>query len=141
MECYVRAMDADDTFHGEHGMLRPLIVTEESSDMAPPEADIEITLSNYDLKVEGELTAGDRVARVRVEEDPEGLIFHNVHLVRLEGETTGDTVASWMNWVDSMVPPAPGPVRTPPPRPAWVSGNGRSARRRRHCRCSCRHWS
>lgn len=107
MECYVRAKDADDTFHGEHGMLRPLIVTEEPSGIEPPEADIEITLSNYTLAVEGDLTAGSHVARVTVTENPEGLVFHNVHLVRLDGETTGETVAGWMNWVDSMVPPAP----------------------------------
>jgi len=107
MECYVRAMDSDDTFHSEHGMLRPLIVTEESSGLEAPQADIEITLSNYTLAVEGELTSGAHVARVRVEENPEGLVFHNVHLVRLDGETTGETVASWMNWVDAMVPPAP----------------------------------
>lgn len=107
MECYVRSMDADDTFHSEHGMLRPLVVTDESSGMEAPEADIEITLSNRQLAVEGDLTPGTHVARVRVEEDPEGLIFHNVHLVRLDGEVTGETVASWMNWVDEMVPPAP----------------------------------
>jgi len=107
MECYVRAMDADDTFHGEHGMLRPLIVTEKPSGMEPPEADIEITLSNYTLAVEGDLTAGTHVARVRVEENPEGLTFHNVHLARLDGDTAVEMVATWLNWVDEMLPPAP----------------------------------
>ena len=107
LECYVRSMDADDTFHSEHGMLRPLIVTEESSGLAAPEANIDIVLSNYTLAVEGDLSAGEHMARVRVTENPEGLVFHNVHLVRLDDETTGETVASWMNWVDEMVPPAP----------------------------------
>jgi hypothetical protein len=107
IECYVRAKDADDTFHAEHGMLRPLIVTEEPSSLAPPEADIEIALSSYELVVEGDLTAGAHVARVRVEDNPEGLVFHNVHLVRLDGDVTGETVASWMNWVDELLPPAP----------------------------------
>jgi hypothetical protein len=107
MECYVRAMTEDDTFHGSHGMLRPLIVTEQSSGMPTPEADIEITLSNYTLSVEGDLSAGTHVARVRVEENPEGLIFHNVHLVKLDEDVTAEVVAPWLNWVDEMLPPAP----------------------------------
>ncbi len=107
MECYVRAMNEGDTFHGYHGMLRPLVVTEEDSGRMAPEADIEITLSNYTLDVAGDLSAGAHMARVRVEEDPEGLIFHNVHLVKLEGEEMADAVAFWLNWVDEMLPPAP----------------------------------
>lgn len=107
MECYVRAMGEGDTFHGAHGMLRPLIVTEERSGLEPPEADIEIALRNYEISVEGDLSAGRHVARVTVEEDPEGLVFHNVHLVRLEEGRTAAEVAAWMDWVDAMLPPAP----------------------------------
>jgi hypothetical protein len=107
IECYVRAEAEPDTFHGKHGMLRPLIVTDEATGASPPEADVDITLSNYQLTVEGELTAGEHTVRVRVAEDPEGLIRHNVHLARLEGETSGEEVAQWMDWVDNMLPPAP----------------------------------
>jgi len=107
IECYVRAMTEGDSFHGTHGMLRPLIVTEEPSGLEPPLADIDIGLSNYAISVEGDLSAGKHVARVRVEENPEGLIFHNVHLVRLDGGQTAAEVAPWMDWVDAMLPPAP----------------------------------
>ena len=107
MECYVRAMNEGDTFHGSHGMLRPLIVSEEASGLVAPEADIEITLANYTLEVEGDLSAGRHVARVRVEENPEGLVFHNVHLVKLDSGITVETVATWLDWVDEMLPPAP----------------------------------
>jgi hypothetical protein len=107
MECYVRKKDESDTFHGKHGMLRPLIVTEAVAGEAPPEADIEITLSNYELSIEGEPSPGEHTVRVRVEEDPEGLILHNVHLARLDGDTTGEEVAQWLDWVDHMLPPAP----------------------------------
>ena len=107
MECYVRSMKESDTFHGAHGMLRPLIVTDEASHGVVPEADIEITLSNYTLAVEGDLSAGHRVVRVRVEQNPEGLTFHNVHLAKLDGDMTVETVAAWLNWVDEMLPPAP----------------------------------
>ena len=40
------------------GMLRPLIVTEEDSGRMAPDADIDITLSNYTLTVDGDLSAG-----------------------------------------------------------------------------------
>lgn len=126
MECYVRTMAEDDTFHGEHGMLRPLIVTEEPSGLEEPDADVDIRLSNYALAVEGDLTAGEHVVRVTVEEAPEGLIAHNVHLVRLEGEITAEEVAAWMDWVDAMVPPAPavflgGAGQASPGRPSYVT--------------------
>lgn len=107
MECYVRAKDEDDTFHNKHGMLRPLIVTDETAAEAPPEAGVEITLSNYELSVEGEISTGEQTVRVRVVEDPEGLIRHNVHLVKLDDETDAEDVAGWLDWVDAMLPPAP----------------------------------
>jgi hypothetical protein len=44
---------------------------------------------------------------VTVEEDPEGLILHNVHLARLSDGTDSGNVAAWLDWVDHMLPPAP----------------------------------
>ena len=107
MECYVRAADQPDKFHGALGMLRPLTVTTEASGGSPPEADIEIALSNYQIAVEGDLSPGDRTVRVRVQENPEGLILHNVHLVRLGDDTAAADAAEWLDWVDAMLPPAP----------------------------------
>ena len=107
MECYVRSAAEGDTFHGEHGMLRPLIVTEERAAEEPPEADLEITLSNFALAIEGTPIAGEQTVRVRIEEDPKGLILHNVHLARLDADGSPEAVAQWMDWVDEMLPPAP----------------------------------
>ncbi len=107
MECYVRSATQGDRFHGAEGMLRPLIVTEQPSGMEPPPADIEITLSSFELTVEGDLSAGQHVAKVSVLDVPEGFIRHNVHLARVEGERSAADVASWMDWVDAMLPPAP----------------------------------
>lgn len=107
IECYVRSEVEEDTFHSKHGMLRPLIVTETVAAEAPPEADIEITLSNYEIVVSGEPTPGEHTVRVRVEEDPDGLILHNVHLARLDEDTAVEDVAQWLDWVDHMLPPAP----------------------------------
>ena len=107
MECYVRTKAEGHTFHGAKGMLRPLIVTDEDSGRMAPDADIEITLSNYALTVDGDLSAGRHMARVSVADNPDSLTFHNVHLVRLEGETEVAAVATWLDWVDNMLPPAP----------------------------------
>jgi len=107
MECYVRSMTQGDTFHGTQGMLRPLIVTEEGSGMEPPEADVEIVLSSFEIEVNGDLSAGSHVARVSVTDTPEGFVRHNVQLARLEGDMTAEDVAPWLNWVDEMLPPAP----------------------------------
>lgn len=107
LECYVRSMKQDDRFHGAEGMLRPLIVTEESTGAEPPEADVDITLSSFEIGVSGDLAAGSHVARVAVQDVPEGFVRHNVHLARLEEGQSAEAVATWMNWVDAMVPPSP----------------------------------
>lgn len=105
MECYVRSPEND--FHGNLGMLRPLIVSEEDSGLTPPEADARITLSNHKIAVDGDLTAGERVVAVEVAENPEGLLGHDLHLVRMEDDTDLDELAAWMDWVDAMRSPAP----------------------------------
>lgn len=107
MECYVRDTEQPHKFHGDLGMLRPLIVEAEGSGASPPEADIGITLSNYQIQVEGETTAGRHTVRARVAEDPDGMIIHNVQLARLEDDSTGEEAARWLDWVDEMLPPAP----------------------------------
>lgn len=107
IECYVRSMQEDDRFHGSEGMLRPLVVTEEASGLEPPEHDVDIAISNSGLTVTGDLSAGSHMVRVRVEETPDGFVRHNVHLVRLEDDVSVKDGATWLNWVDAMVPPAP----------------------------------
>lgn len=138
MECYVRGAEEGHRFHGDLGMLRPLIVTEASTGATPPAADIEITLSNFEMTVEGDLSAGDHVVRAVVRDDPQGLVQHNVHLVRLDEDDEVEQVATWLDWVDGMLPPAPAeflggagqlppggesyfPVRLEPGRYAWIS--------------------
>lgn len=107
LECYVRSMQEDHRFHGSEGMLRPLVVTTEASGLEPPEHDVEITISNSGLKVAGDLNAGSHMVKVRVEEDPEGFLGHNVHLARLNADGSSREAALWLNWVDELVPPAP----------------------------------
>jgi len=107
MECYIRGAEETHRFHGDLGMLRPLIVTEASTAAKPPEPDIEITLSSFEMKVAGDLTAGDHVVKAVVTDTPQGLIQHNVHLARLDGDADVESIAAWLDWVDGMLPPAP----------------------------------
>lgn len=105
MECYVRTPEGQ--FHSQIGMIHALTVTDEMTGATPPEYDLDLTLTNYEVQVEGELTAGRHTARVNHVDDPEGFVKHDVHLVRLpEGSGIGDVVP-WFDWVDAFMSPAP----------------------------------
>jgi hypothetical protein len=107
MECYVKTPDGE--FHASLGMARPLTVTSESSEALPPEASLDITLSNYELAIEGDVTAGQHTVAVHFREHPELGLGNDVHVVWLEGETDLSEVVSWMDWmnVSGLREPAP----------------------------------
>lgn len=107
MECYVKTTDG--TFHTSLGMQRLITVTGESSGASAPDADIEITLSNFQIAVEGEVTPGEHTVAVHFEEHPEFGLGNDVHVVRLEAGTDLDEVVRWMDWmnVDGLRAPAP----------------------------------
>jgi hypothetical protein len=91
------------------GMARQLTVTSDPSGASAPEADLEITLSNLELAIEGKVTGGDQTVAVYFEEHPEFGLGNDVHVVRLEDATDLDDVVSWMDWmnVDGLREPAP----------------------------------
>lgn len=98
LECYMKTDDGE--FHVVEGMERPLTVTEASSGAAEPEADVRLTLSNFEIATEGEFRAGSQTVAVHIVEHPEDAFFGNdVHLVRLEDGTDVDEVVLWMNWM------------------------------------------
>ncbi len=105
MECYV--VTPEGIFHGTEGMLRPLIVTEEDTGAAPPAADIEITLTNFEMAVAGDLTAGEHVFAVQAVEAAPGIVAHDVNLARLNEDTSLEEVASWMNFITALRNPSP----------------------------------
>ena len=105
MECYV--VTPEGQFHGTEGMLRPLIVTDETTGLEPPEADVKITLTNYEMAVEGDITAGEQVIAVHAVDHAEGIVLHDVNLARLDSDTSLDEVAKWMSWIDALRTPAP----------------------------------
>lgn len=105
MECYV--VTPEGKFHGSLGMLRPLIVTEENTGLEPPQPDVRITLSNYAMQVEGDLSAGEHVIAVQATEDAEGIVLHDVNVARLSADASLEEVGQWMSWVDALRVPAP----------------------------------
>ena len=94
-------------FHGTLGMLRPLIVLDEETGAAPPAADVTVTLSNYSMAIEGDLTAGEHVIAVTAAESAEGLVMHDANLARLDAEASLDELGTWMSWIDALRVPAP----------------------------------
>lgn len=107
LECYMKTEDGER--HDWEGMIRPLLVTEESSGAVPPAADIRVTLSNYEMEVEGELVPGGHTVAVHVEENPEQGYPHNAHLARLDADTKIEEVVQWMKAfdLDGLQRPAP----------------------------------
>ena len=105
MECYVKTPDG--RFHVDLGMLREIVVTEETNGAAEPVADFDVTLANYVIDAPEAVPAGSRTIRVRVFQDPDGPLKHDVHLIRVTDETDMEAIIPWMSWIDGMVSPAP----------------------------------
>ena len=108
MECYMKTEDGK--FHGELGMLRSFTVLENVSEMKEPDdADIDLTLSNYEIDSKGEFTPGQHRVAVHFKEQPPYGLGNDVHLVKLENDTNLDDVVNWMDWmnVNGLRTPAP----------------------------------
>lgn len=112
VECYVKTKEGD--FHSALGMFGDLRVTKDSTGVPEPTgATLEINLSNNGFDVHGETTPGKHLVAVHFNEDKPPLLGNDVQVVRLEGNTSIDSVAAWMDWsqpyglVSSAERPAP----------------------------------
>jgi hypothetical protein len=108
LECYVKTKEGE--FHYSEGMIRPIRITETRSAAAPPAADIRITLSNFEMDIQGDLTPGRHVVEVHIAENPEQGFGHNVHVARMSPETQVSDVVQWMNAFDVTGLTSPGPT-------------------------------
>jgi hypothetical protein len=108
LECY--AKNADGEIHYMEGMIRSLEVSERRSDAPTPAAAIRVTLSNFDMAIDGNLTPGRHTVAVHVEENPEQGFGHSVHVARLDGTEPGKVV-EWMNWFNLQGLREPAPAR------------------------------
>ena len=105
LECYVKTPDG--MFHSALGMIAGLSVTSAETGADEPEADFDVTLANYVIEAPDEVAAGAHTIRVRAIQDPEGMLKHDVHLLRVTEETDLGAVIPWMSWIDGMEAPAP----------------------------------
>lgn len=113
LECAVKTPQG--SWHIFRGMGEDLTVTAAPNQASPPEADVELTLSNYEIDIARELTAGTQTVAVHVRENPEGLGGHGVDLARLADETGLEEVVEWM------APYELGRYRAPAPG-HWLGG-------------------
>lgn len=107
LECYMKTQEGE--FHAVEGMIRELTVTQDGSGSEPPDPDVRVTLSNFDMDVDGELRPGRQIVEVHVAEHPEEGFGHNVHVLR--DPTVGiDEIVRWLYYLEpeGLRPPAPG---------------------------------
>lgn len=115
LECYVKT---DGVFHSfnpdtsAYGMVHQLTVTGPASSMPEPQADLTLTLSGQrGIEVSGDPVVGAQTVAVHFEDQTTYSNFggHDVHLVRLAGDTDLQQLVTWMDWTQ------PGGLQTPAP--------------------------
>ncbi len=106
MECYVKT---NGVFHSSLGMIRELTVLNKSTSAQPPEANVNITLSNGKIETSGQPKSGKNVFAVYYKEHPKAGLGNDVHLIRITDNTDLDKVGAWMDWlnVTGLQSPAP----------------------------------
>jgi len=108
MECYVKTENGQ--FHTELGMINPLIVSEEVTKNEPPEPNVQITLANNSLKVDGNITSGSNVFSVYFKEQTDFGLGNDIHIVKVSDSTNLEEISHWMDWsnIKGLVSPGPG---------------------------------
>ena len=106
MECYIKEKGV---FHTSLGMISPIKVTHESNGATQPHANLEITLTNYNMDIKGKVKAGENTVAVHFKEHPEIGLGNDVQLIRVEENTNMDEVIYWLDWmnIEGMQSPAP----------------------------------
>lgn len=107
IECYMKTEDGE--LHNMEGMMRELTVIDTPSEATAPEADIDITLSNFEMAIDGNLSPGTHTVSVHVAEQPEEGFGHNVHVAKVDADADVNEVMRWMNFmeVDGLRTPSP----------------------------------
>lgn len=107
MECYMKTSSG--VFHYALGMVKQITVTNDSTNITPPKADIDITLTNHNIENSGAITPGKHIVAVNFQEQPETGMGNDVHLVQIDDTTDINKVISYMDWlnIDGLQAPAP----------------------------------
>ena len=109
MECYIKMKNG--MLHTSMGMIRPITVIQDKSDMKAPVADVNLSLSNEKMDRIGDLKVGKNTIAVTFNEHPQYGLGNDVHLVRLTPETDINEVIEWMDWLNLKGLMAPAPAK------------------------------
>lgn len=109
IECYVKT---GGLFHSANGMIDQIVVTDEVSRVRKPRPTLRLTLSSTEgIEVEGTPSPGTHTIAVHFADQMvySNMLGHDVHLARIEDDTSVEELAAWMN------PSQPGQFETPAP--------------------------
>ena len=122
LECYVKtdgrfhsfnpAFDPADPDPADFGMVMELTVRDQRSEANKPEASIDISISSTDgIQVTDDIRPGKHTVGVFFEDQAqyEHFLGHDVHLARLNGQTSVGQLSDYMNWTlpDGLETPTP----------------------------------
>lgn len=108
MECYIKEQGV---FHTALGMIKPILVTSEESGLKPPKANMELTLTNFQIADKGTVAPGRNTVAVHFAEQPEVGLGNDIHVIRLTDSTNLDSVIHWLDWMNIKGLEAPAPVQ------------------------------
>ncbi|MFD2101727.1 hypothetical protein [Flagellimonas iocasae] len=110
MECYVKMFNGE--WHTSHGMLKEVIVKEESTELQPPTPTVTVEISSIDgIVLRDSIMSGKQVIRTNFLDQKiwEHFVGHDINLVKYEDGASLDSLIQWMNWMN------PDGLRTPAP--------------------------
>lgn len=107
LECYMKTPEGE--FHGMEGMVRPLVVTSESSGAAPPSAATAVSLTRAGIEAPERLTPGRHTVAIHFVGHPDNGPRHDLHVARLNEDVRVTELVPWMDWmnVPGLQNPAP----------------------------------
>jgi hypothetical protein len=110
IECYVKMENGK--FHSSMGMAKALVVTNEISEVEPPEPTLDILISSTEgIVFKDTISSGNQVFSVYFKDQitHENFVGHDVNLVRIDENADLSALESWMNWADpkGLISPAP----------------------------------
>lgn len=113
IECYLKM--ANGMFHSAMGMLKELIVTNNSFESPAIMPNVRITISSTEgIVYKDPIVAGETIFEVHFKDQivHENFIGHDINLVKLEENANIETLEKWMNWVDpkGLINPPPAGV-------------------------------
>lgn len=105
MYCFVKSPDGQS--HISRGMARELVVSDDDTTTAAPNADVEVVVAGDEIDTDGALASGTNAIAARFKEDSKG--YQTIHLIRMEEETNLEDVETWLNWYrkDGLMAPTP----------------------------------